>query len=556
MRNRISRLLAVMMVLVMSMSLFTGCFLFDDEEDETTSGTNQRAELSTLPTNIVRKSQVKLKGNGNDKVTVLVYMNGSNLESDDGSATADLKEMVAAGSSDKVNVIVQTMGTKKWQSTYGIASNRSQIYKVNGSGLTLLKDNLGQLDCTSGQTLKDFIIWGVQNYPADRYELIFWNHGGGPVYGFGYDEFQDENAMLTIDEIQSAIKGAGVYFDFIGMDCCLMSCLELCCALYDYCDYMILSEDFEPGYGWYYTDWLKALYSNTSISTVELGKKICDDMVRANEAAESNTNAMLAVIQQSMMKALFTAWKDFAYANESKLLGNNYSQKVNKTGRELPMLNKGFFSDWLNGSDEDEEEATMSSYYVTDIMAAASTIDSTESKALSAAVSQALVYVKTSAADAHLTGMSVTLPYGDSNFYKSLKSIFTNCGIEAAYITWLEKFVSAQGSSDFYDYDDFDESWNGWDDYEDDYDWSDWSWFDDDDYWSDDDNWDWDDWDYDDSFNNWFNDDYWNDEDDDWDYDGDDWFWGDDYGYDDDWFGGLFDDWDDDDWDDDGGWFW
>ena len=119
--------------------------------------------------------------------TVLVYMNGSNLESEDGEATIDLNEMVAAGTSDKVNVLVQTMGTKKWDKTFGISGKRTQRYKVSGKGLALVDDSLGQLDTTKASTLQDFISWGAANYPADRYILLFWNHGGGPVYGFGYD---------------------------------------------------------------------------------------------------------------------------------------------------------------------------------------------------------------------------------------------------------------------------------------------------------------------------------------------------------------------------------
>ena len=52
--------------------------------------------------------------------------------------------------------------------------------------------------------------------------------------------------------------------------------------MYNYCDYMILSEDFESGYGWSYTGWLNALSENTSISSEELGKIIVDDMIADN----------------------------------------------------------------------------------------------------------------------------------------------------------------------------------------------------------------------------------------------------------------------------------
>ncbi|MDD3293577.1 MAG: hypothetical protein PHG20_02700, partial [Geobacteraceae bacterium] len=47
------------------------------------------------------------------KTTVLVYMVGSNLESDGNLGTENIEEMEAIGSSDKVKVIVTTGGADK-----------------------------------------------------------------------------------------------------------------------------------------------------------------------------------------------------------------------------------------------------------------------------------------------------------------------------------------------------------------------------------------------------------------------------------------------------------
>lgn len=508
----------------------------------------------------IREKKVKLKGNGEDTVTILVFMNGSNLESESSEATTDLSEMVAAGSSDKVNVIVQTMGTKKWDKKYGIASDRSQIYKVDGNGLTLLKDDIGQQDCTAEKTLSDFIIWGAQNFPADRYILQFWDHGGGPVYGFGYDEWnKEEGAALTISEMQSALKTAGVYFDFVGMDCCLMSCLEVCCAFYDYCDYMVLSEDFESGLGWEYTTWMKQLYQNTSIETLELGKLICDSMVKANETQEGGDKSSMTVIDQSMLKVLFAAWTDFAYANENKLLGTNYSRVTKRAigGRTHPALLKrerpfGFNYDFFSlddYSEEDEENLSMAEYFVTDIMEVASAVDSEQSAALSAAINATLCYVKNTQTDAGLTGIAVSLPYGDSDYYKSMKPIFQNIGLDSTYVDWLSKFTSVEKQSSEQTHDNWDDSWEGWDQYEDDYNWESSEYTDyDDEYW--DDGYNWDDWNYEDSWNEWSDENNW-EAPNDWSYEDDyrdedyydeysdyedDWYYGDDYWYGDDWY--------------------
>lgn len=439
---------------------------------------------------VVRTPRAHHKKKNKEKVTIMIYMNGSDLESENGEATTDLTEMIKAGSSDQVNVVVQTMGTKKWSKKLGIASNRSQIYEVNGDGLKLVKDDLGQLNCTTEKTFGNFVKWTADNYPANRYILLFWNHGGGPVYGFGYDEYQDWNESLTIDEIQGGLRNAGVFFDFIGMDCCIMSNLEVCCALYDFCDYVILSEDFESGLGWYYTNWLKALYKNPAIDTASLAKIIIDDMVAKNESNDLNGDeAILSFIDEGQMKLLMSAWVNFAYANERELTGNNYSQKRSRRGpvRVHPKFSaSNFFSWWF-----DDEDIQMSDYYVTDIMAVAENVNSDESDALASAISKAILYSNCTSGNEGLTGLAVSLPYGDSEFYSEMKRVFTNCGFDDGYVAWLRKFVNASGKTDYYDYDDWEEEWNGWDDYEDDYDWSLWDLFDDDEFWEDEDTWGW-----------------------------------------------------------------
>ncbi|MBO5622087.1 MAG: hypothetical protein J5959_10715, partial [Butyrivibrio sp.] len=170
-------------------------------------------------------------GTGARSATVMVYMNGSDLETNAGEATTDIEEMISSGIGEKVNVIIQTMGTKEWQN-YDISSKSAQTYKIEEGGLSLVRDNLGQLDCTAEGTLSEFIGFCKNNYPADRYIIVFWDHGGGPVYGFGYDEWQDdEEAGLTISEMASAFsKNSDIHFDIIGMDCCIMASMETCYA--------------------------------------------------------------------------------------------------------------------------------------------------------------------------------------------------------------------------------------------------------------------------------------------------------------------------------------
>ncbi len=557
-----SGIIALLLALVVS--TLSGCGLFDDDEPEKKSievgTTYERDAVATkslkaaFGDNVVRDKRTKLKGDGKDKVTILLYVNGSNLESEDGEATTDLSEIVAAGSSKKVKIVAQTMGTKKWDKKYGIAADHTQRFEVNKKGLKLVDDSLGQLDCTKSKTLSDFIKWGVKKYPADRYMLVFWDHGGGPVYGFGYDEWnKDESACLTVAEMREALSTAGVYFDFIGMDCCIMSCLETGLAFYDYCDYAVLSEEFESGLGWSYTGWVKMLMKNSSTPTEDLGKKIIEDTVNANIGNDEwGDSAAMAMLDESMMKVLYTAWTDFAYANESTLLGTNYSRKLTRSRRALPAFRmtskaKDTFAEIGDYYDYENETYSLSEYYITDMLSVAENIQSDESEALSQAVSQAIVYSMTTSDDADMCGIAVTLPYGSSDFYSSMKKVFKSLGMDSDYISWLKKFTEVSGNTDNYSYDDYD----GWDDYscDGDYDWSDWDYYDDDDYWGDD---SWDDTGWCDSQDGYcydgscYNEDYWDDEDfwsdEFWDEYYSDYYY-DDY-YDDDYYDDYYDDWD------------
>lgn len=38
------------------------------------------------------------------------------------------------------------------------------------------------------ENLTRFLSYAAQNYPADRFGLILWDHGNGPLIGYGMDK--------------------------------------------------------------------------------------------------------------------------------------------------------------------------------------------------------------------------------------------------------------------------------------------------------------------------------------------------------------------------------
>ena len=393
---------------------------------------------------------------------ILVYMNGSDLETKAGEATVDIEEMIESGVGKNVNVLIQTMGTKKWHD-YDISSKTSQIFRVHNGDLELVADDLGQLDCTVTDTLSDFIDFGKTNYPADRYMLIFWDHGGGPVYGFGYDEWQEDTDSLTLDEIQQALReNADISFDIIGMDCCIMANLETCYVLSPFCKYAVLSEDFESGLGWSYTNWMKLFEENPGISAPLLGKKIIDNMISANENDDdAGGSSTMILVNEKAVPDLMEKWTAYAYRNSEKLLGSNYSKLHKAIGRGLIDF---LFDDW----EDDESFVTMDDYYVSDILSIVESVgaEGRETDELRTALKNCAAYFGHTSDKNELTGLAVSLPYGDKSYYNKLVEVYSGCGIDQTYIDWLKGFVSARGSDEYCDYSAFEDSWCGWQTYE------------------------------------------------------------------------------------------
>jgi hypothetical protein len=241
---------------------------------------------------------------GTSSFTVMVYLCGTDLESEDGSGTSDLEEMLSAGieSGGPVNVLIETGGTKTWNMD-GIDSDKNQRWLLGGDELQLA-DEQDQSNMGDSNTLQSFLEYGITNFPADRYGLILWDHGGGSTSGVCFDELTDDN--LTISEIAKALDGAagmmdGRRFSFVGFDACLMATFEMANYLSKYADYMIASEELEPGYGWDYVTWLNALSRDPGMDMETLGKKIVDSFVDTNLYYDPDEYVTLSLLDLSGM---------------------------------------------------------------------------------------------------------------------------------------------------------------------------------------------------------------------------------------------------------------
>lgn len=187
--------------------------------------------------------------------TLLIYMCGSDLESERGYASNNIEEMLKAKLPKNIKVVLQTGGAEDWH-TSGISAENIGRYEVSDGELTSVSV-LPQGNMGDRETLLSFLTFAKENYPADKTSLILWDHGSGSVGGVCFDENYGMDA-LTLNEIDGALSEADVDFEFIGFDACLMATYDTASVIKNYADYMIASEELEPASGWDY----KALIEN------------------------------------------------------------------------------------------------------------------------------------------------------------------------------------------------------------------------------------------------------------------------------------------------------
>ena len=253
--------------------------------------------------------------------TILLYDCGSDLEEDYGMATWNLCQILESEITSDVNVVVMTGGAKVWktepeylegaqaispnqENQLWICSGRNAENAVDGHGrMTLLTDIPSDIEKTlmsDPQTLLGFINYAAEKYPAEMYDLILWDHGGGPALGFGMDNRVEETNIMSVGAIAKCLKESAVdRFDIVNFDACLMSSVEIAATLSECADYLILSPETEPGYGQEYVTWLDALAKDPDMNGYELGKLIVDAMIAFYENEESlgyRQDGTLAVI--------------------------------------------------------------------------------------------------------------------------------------------------------------------------------------------------------------------------------------------------------------------
>ncbi|MFW9922859.1 MAG: clostripain-related cysteine peptidase [Candidatus Thorarchaeota archaeon] len=228
-----------------------------------------------LESNHNEKSSKVFPNASNKNWTYMVYLDGDNdLEE---YAIEDIDEMErAGGSTDDINYIVLLDRIPGYDSSNGDWTD-ARIYEISDDETSDIDSNLqadlGELEMDNPTTLRNFIEYCFNNYPADYYCLTLWDHGNG-IFGTCYDDSTSSTAALTINEIQTAITLATATYnetiDILALDCCEMGMMEIAYEFRNCCNYFIASEGIIPFDGFPYEKIIHYMNLNPSIKPFDL----------------------------------------------------------------------------------------------------------------------------------------------------------------------------------------------------------------------------------------------------------------------------------------------
>ncbi len=234
-----------------------------------------------------------------------------------GCASTDIGEMTSDVWSDNIKIVIQTGGATRWSNSM-VNPNRTQRFLYH-KGVFNEVDSQPMQPAADPATLTSFLNFCRTNYPADHNMLVLWNHGSG-AFGYGHDSIYGD--MLSLKDLREALEGAYTpnekdpAFDIIGFDACLMSSLEVTHALNGFASYYAVSAESEPGDGWDYGPWLKAMTEDPTMSPAKVARNIADSYMdfyvtqNANIGMLYTLDVTFSVLDASKAEKLYDAWCD------------------------------------------------------------------------------------------------------------------------------------------------------------------------------------------------------------------------------------------------------
>jgi len=214
--------------------------------------------------------------------TVMVYVNAkNNLEQ---YGLKDVNEMEMIGSTPEVNIVAELGRINGYSTADGdwkgsrryLVQKDADINKITSPVLL----EIPKSDMGKWENLVEFVKWSQEKFPARNYALVVWNHGSGwnktgepEGKGISYDD--ETHNHITTQQLAQALQATGK-LGILSMDACLMQMMEVAYEARKGAEYIVASEETEPGDGYTYDTFLGPLVAKPGMGAAELSKLMVD----------------------------------------------------------------------------------------------------------------------------------------------------------------------------------------------------------------------------------------------------------------------------------------
>ncbi|HVW25892.1 MAG TPA: clostripain-related cysteine peptidase [Polyangiaceae bacterium] len=255
--------------------------------------------------------------------TFMVYMIANNNLSQ--AAWSDLNEMETVGTTAKINVVAEVRFDPDYSQTIDQQYLGGDVYRMevdkdsDTSEVTSLQNSMdgGAFSMSDPGRVTEFIQYAASTYPAKHYALVMWNHGAGYM-----EAFVDGSAVLSLKDVVSGIRDSNVHLDLLGFDACLMSMHEVAYATRGVANYLVASEEVEPGAGYPYDTVLSGLAAKTTMDAPTFGAWIVDKYAESYTGGYRPESTTSALIDLSKIESTNEELSSVAESLRSDAVGN------------------------------------------------------------------------------------------------------------------------------------------------------------------------------------------------------------------------------------------
>ncbi|MEX1117721.1 MAG: clostripain-related cysteine peptidase [Terrimicrobiaceae bacterium] len=166
----------------------------------------------------------------------------------------------------------------------------------DGDPSTIAMERLGPLHLDDLRNLTSLIRESAARFPARKYALIMQGHGSGWYFSIGHGRTVSSAAVV------SAIQAAGISFEIVGLDMCLMSTLETAYEFRNTTKYLIASEDYGPWEGLASPSLVREF--STVGNTRKLLSRILASFIQRNNTDPENDPADMSIIATAGIEPL------------------------------------------------------------------------------------------------------------------------------------------------------------------------------------------------------------------------------------------------------------